>query len=82
VATENMRALLPTMVYARSPLEALDGADACVLVTEWEEFLALDWARVKQVMARPIVIDGRNALDGAALAELGFAYEGVGTRPR
>jgi UDPglucose 6-dehydrogenase len=82
VATENMRALLPTMVYARSPLEALDGADACVLVTEWEEFLALDWARVKEVMARPIVIDGRNALDGARLAEMGFAYEGVGTRPR
>jgi UDPglucose 6-dehydrogenase len=80
VATENMRALLSAMTYARSAMEALEGADACVLVTEWEEFLRLDWARVKQVMARPIVLDGRNALDGASLAELGFTYEGMGTR--
>lgn len=63
-------------------MEALEGADPCVLLTEWEEFIGLDWARVKQVMARPIVIDGRNALDGASLAELGFTYEGVGTRLR
>ena len=82
VATENMRALLPAVTYASSPLEALETADACVLVTEWEECVGLDWVRVKQMMARPIVIDGRNALDGARLADLGFTYEGVGTRPR
>jgi UDPglucose 6-dehydrogenase len=51
-----------------------------VLVTEWSEFLDLDWAAAKQRMARPIVIDGRNALDGDALVRLGFAYEGMGTR--
>ncbi len=49
-------------------------------MTEWDEFLGLDWTTVKKTMARPVVIDGRNALDGAALAELGFTYEGVGTR--
>ncbi len=82
VAEENMRALLPTMIYADSPLAALENADACVLVTEWDEFLCLDWTLAKGAMARPIVIDGRNALDGAALTGLGFTYEGVGTKMR
>jgi UDPglucose 6-dehydrogenase len=80
IAVENTRALLPTVTYARTAMEALEGADACVLVTEWEEFLELDWAKVKRIMARPVVIDGRNALDGADLVGLGFTYEGVGTR--
>ena len=62
-------------------MAALEGADACVLVTEWQEFLDLDWAAVRGIMAQPIVIDGRNALDGAALAGLGFTYEGVGRKP-
>ena len=80
VATPNMRTLLPAVTYVESAMEALQGADACVLVTEWNEFLELDWASAKATMARPIVIDGRNALDGPALANMGFTYEGVGTR--
>jgi UDPglucose 6-dehydrogenase len=80
VAVENTRALLPTVTYAGSAMEALEKADACVLVTEWAEFVNLDWARAKQVMSQPVVIDGRNALDGAALVRMGFTYEGVGTR--
>ena len=80
VAMENIRALLPTMACAPSAMATLEGADACVLVTEWDEFLGLDWALVKQSMARPIVIDGRNFLDGTALTKIGFTYEGVGTR--
>jgi UDPglucose 6-dehydrogenase len=80
VATPNMRTLLPAVTYVESAMEALQGADACVLVTEWNEFLELDWASAKTTMARPIVIDGRNALDGPALANMGFTYEGVGTR--
>ena len=80
VATPGMRTLLPAVTYATSAMEALEGADACVLVTEWSEFLELDWASVKKAMAQPIVIDGRNALDGPALAQLGFSYEGIGTR--
>ncbi len=67
------------MTYASSAMAALEGADACVLVTEWKEFVELDWAAAKRVMASPLVIDGRNALDGRALVELGFTYEGVGT---
>jgi len=80
IAMENMRALLPTMTYASSGLAALQGVDACVLVTEWAEFSTLDWEQAKRSMARPIVIDGRNALDGAVLTGMGFTYEGVGTR--
>jgi UDPglucose 6-dehydrogenase len=77
---DNMRRLLPCLTYAGSALEALAGADACVLVTEWEELIKLDWAEVRRVMARPIVIDGRNALDGQMLKTLGYEYEGIGTQ--
>jgi UDPglucose 6-dehydrogenase len=80
VAMDNMRKLLPTVGYEDSALAALQGADACVLVTEWKEFLEFDWTAARDVMAQPLVIDGRNALDGKALAELGFAYEGVGRK--
>lgn len=79
IAVENARVLLPAVTYAGSAMEALQGADACVLVTEWEEFTTLDWSRARAVMARPIVIDGRNVLDGVLLEGLGFIYEGVGT---
>ncbi|MCE5254467.1 MAG: UDP-glucose/GDP-mannose dehydrogenase family protein [Actinomycetia bacterium] len=82
IATDNIRAVLPRLAHASSAMAALEGAEACVLVTEWREFLDLDWTAVKQAMARPVVIDGRNALDGAALTKLGFAYEGIGTRVR
>ena len=61
-------------------MAALEGADACVLVTEWPEFLELDWAQAKRTMGQPVVVDGRNALDGASLIGMGFVYEGVGTR--
>ncbi len=80
LAMDAMRAILPAMAFASSAVIALEQADACVLVTEWGEFLELDWVAAKQRMAQPIVIDGRNALDGEALVRLGFAYEGIGTR--
>ena len=80
VAMDNMRRLLPALDYGRSALAALEGADACILVTEWKEFLELDWTVARGLMAQPLVIDGRNALDGEALAALGFTYEGVGRK--
>ena len=59
--------------------EALDGADGAVLVTEWPEFRELDWAgEVRERMTTPLVVDGRNFLDGEALVTAGFTYEGVG----
>ena len=80
LAMPAMKVILPKMGFAASALEAVSGADACVLVTEWSEFLQLDWAQVKAAMANPVVIDGRNALDHAGLCSLGFVYEGMGTR--
>jgi UDPglucose 6-dehydrogenase len=78
VAAERARALLPTVALAGSALEALDGADAAVLVTEWGEFAELDWGEAASRMARPLLIDGRNFLDPKALISAGFQYEGIG----
>jgi UDPglucose 6-dehydrogenase len=61
-----------------SPEAALAGADAAVVVTEWPQVTGLDWAAAREVMRRPVVIDGRNALDARAMRELGFTYEGIG----
>ena len=61
-----------------SAAEAMRGADAVVLVTEWRQIIDLDWATLAPTMNRAIVIDGRNALDPAAMREHGFTYEGIG----
>jgi UDPglucose 6-dehydrogenase len=79
VAGENARDMLVGTRLCGSALEALDGADAAVLVTEWPEFAELDWAGdVRERMARPVVVDGRNFLDREALRAAGFTYEGIG----
>ncbi|MFL5945104.1 MAG: UDP-glucose dehydrogenase family protein, partial [Gaiellaceae bacterium] len=59
-------------------LEAVTGADAAVIVTEWDELRGLASAQVRDAMARPLIIDGRNLLDPAKTRRAGFAYEGVG----
>jgi UDPglucose 6-dehydrogenase len=58
--------------------DAVEGADALVLCTEWNEFREPDWARVKALMNRPAVFDGRNIYRAAQLRQLGFHYEGIG----
>ena len=67
---------------AASPLDALDGADAAVIVTEWPELREVDWALAAARMRTKVVVDGRNLLDAAALRAHGFAYEGVGRPPQ
>ncbi len=78
VARERAGEMLTAVAMADSAPAALEGADAAVLVTEWPEFAALDWAAVAGRMARPLIVDGRNFLDPAALREAGFDYEGIG----
>ena len=79
VAAKGAAHMLGGSTICDSALDALDGADAAVLVTEWPEFAELDWAgEVKQRMANPLVVDGRNFLDREALREAGFTYEGIG----
>jgi UDPglucose 6-dehydrogenase len=63
---------------ATGPMEAVEGADALILLTEWNEFRWLDFSRVRDVMAHPIVVDARNFLDPHLLRQLGYTYEGVG----
>jgi UDPglucose 6-dehydrogenase len=78
VATEEALKVMPELDCAERVEDALEGADAVVLVTEWPEFLALDWAEAAARMAGRVVIDGRNALDPAAVRAAGLIYEGVG----
>jgi UDPglucose 6-dehydrogenase len=78
VAEQSAAGLLPSVEMASSAAEALAGADAAILVTEWPEFAALDWAALREQMATPLVIDGRNFLDAEALRAAGFAYESIG----
>ncbi len=78
VAMDNARDLLPGVEMKDTALEALEGSDAAVLVTEWPEFLEIDWAGAAERMTRPLVIDGRNFLDVEHLRSAGFAYEGIG----
>jgi UDPglucose 6-dehydrogenase len=78
VAEEQARRLVSGIEFARSALEATRDADAVVLVTEWPEFLELDWAMVAEHMRGKLVVDGRNALDADAVGAAGLLYEGVG----
>jgi UDPglucose 6-dehydrogenase len=79
VAAERADGLMGGAQICESAVNALDGADAAVLVTEWPEFRELDWTgEVKERMRAPLVVDGRNFLDREALVEAGFTYEGIG----
>ncbi|MFN8162952.1 MAG: UDP-glucose/GDP-mannose dehydrogenase family protein [Solirubrobacterales bacterium] len=82
VAAERAGELLGSVEMAGSALEALDGADAAVLVTEWRHFADLDWTEVAARMARPLIVDGRNFLDAKALIAAGIEYEGIGRSAR
>jgi len=70
--------VLPQASIHAAPLDALDGADAAVLVTEWGELAQLDWEEAARRMRKAVLIDGRNMLDPAAMREAGFVYEGIG----
>ncbi|HVI82438.1 MAG TPA: UDP-glucose/GDP-mannose dehydrogenase family protein [Chthoniobacterales bacterium] len=64
--------------FATSALDAVDGAEALVIVTEWNEFANVDFADVKERMTTPIVFDGRNLLNPETMGELGFHYYSIG----
>jgi len=77
-AIEKARAVLPDLHYCSNPYEAAQGADAVLIVTEWEEFRQIDWARLRTVMEHPLILDGRNMLTGGEVTAHGFRYVGVG----
>ena len=80
VAEEQARALMGGIEFAADPLAALQEADAAVLVTEWQQLLELDWGEVAGAMRGTLIVDGRNALDPAAVRAAGLLYEGIGRR--
>jgi len=72
--------LMKGAVLCDTVLEAVTGADAAVIVTEWDELRGLASAEVRDAMARPLIIDGRNLLDPEQTRRAGFVYEGIGRR--
>ncbi len=77
-AMEKARQQLPSLICCRDPYEAASGADALVVATEWKEFAGLDLTRVKSLMRRPLMLDGRNLFDRQAMKAMGFEYLGMG----
>jgi UDPglucose 6-dehydrogenase len=78
----NARRTLPAAVtYCESPHEAATGADAVALVTEWNEFKFLNLERLRGVMRRPVIFDGRNLWEPERMRRLGFEYHSIGRRP-
>ncbi len=77
-AMARARAVMPSVELCADPYEAATGADATILVTEWDEFRRLDLPRLRQLMRTPVFIDGRNVLDPDQLRACGFIYAGIG----
>jgi UDPglucose 6-dehydrogenase len=77
-AMERTKHSFPAASYHQDPYEALRGADAALLCTEWDVFKTLDWKRGGDLMARKLLIDGRNLYSPAAMRELGFEYYSFG----
>ena len=71
---------MPALSYARSPMDALTGADALVVVTEWQEFRSPDFGELKRALRQPLLFDGRNLFDPELVRSAGLEYFGIGRR--
>ena len=69
---------VPRLTYANSQAQALEGADALVIITEWKEFKSPDFDAMKAALKQPVVIDGRNLYEPSLMAELSIEYNGIG----
>jgi UDPglucose 6-dehydrogenase len=83
-ATDNMKTIFPEkepqIQYTSSPYHAANDANALLIVTEWDELKNLDLKKIKEVMANPILVDGRNIFDSGEVRSLGFEYYSVGRK--
>src|SRR5271168_1619488 len=77
-AMEKAKKEIPDITYCEDPYDAARGADAVLLLTEWDEFRKVDWSRLATLVERPLVIDGRNALSREEVIASGFHYIGIG----
>lgn len=73
-ASERARAVLPQIDYTKSAYDAAENSEALLIATEWDEFRKLDWERVRDLMARPLILDGRNILSPGEIRAYGFEY--------
>lgn len=80
-AMEEASGLLSDVVFCRNAYDAMDSADCAVIVTEWNEFRALDLNRLKSLLRSPVVIDMRNIYEPAEMREAGITYHSVGRPP-
>ncbi len=81
IAMENTRGVFPHITYCANAYEVAAGADALVIVTEWNEFKFLNFERIKDIMAHPLILDGRNLYDPERMRRQGFEYHGIGRAP-
>lgn len=78
-AMENAKMMLNSRIkFYDSPYEAVKNSELLVIATEWEQFKKLDWKKIKSLLNKPIIVDGRNLLDPIKMEKLGFRYIGVG----
>jgi UDPglucose 6-dehydrogenase len=81
VAEEQARKILPAIKYCKTPFEAAKDVDVLLILTNWDEFSAPDFAELKANMRQPIIVDGRNLYDPATMKKLGFTYLSIGRPP-
>jgi UDPglucose 6-dehydrogenase len=79
-AMDKSRAAFKDVSFCKDSYEACKGSDCLLVVTEWNEFKELDFIRVKKLLRRPLIFDGRNIYEGSSLKKLGFTYISVGRR--
>jgi UDPglucose 6-dehydrogenase len=77
-AAENVKRLFPDITYASSSMDALEGADALLVVTEWKEFYSVEPAEIAKKVSAKMVFDGRNIFDQAAMERAGLQYYSIG----
>lgn len=77
-AIENVKKILPDLKFAKDEYEAIKDKDVAVFVTEWNQFIQMDFQKVKKLMKKPLIVDARNMLSKEKLTSLGFEYIGVG----
>jgi UDPglucose 6-dehydrogenase len=78
VGMEQAKKVIENVTYCENAYDCAKGGDALVIVTEWEQFRALDLKRLKGAMARPVMVDLRNAYNAAQVKQAGFTYHGIG----
>ena len=78
IAMPNTKKIYPKLKYCESPFEAAEGCDALVIVTEWNEFKLLNLDKIREVMKKPLIFDGRNIYDPERMEAMGFEYYSIG----